>query len=68
MLDVAFQNGKRAKLPRLPIEMGEHDFALRRQAPRIGEHTGEILAELGLGEEEIGGLIKRKIVIAGEDS
>jgi crotonobetainyl-CoA:carnitine CoA-transferase CaiB-like acyl-CoA transferase len=65
MLDVAFQNGKRAKLPRLPIEMGEHDFALRRQAPRIGEHTGEILAELGLGEEEIGGLIKRKIVIAG---
>ena len=41
---------------------------LRRQAPRIGEHTGEILAELGLDAEEIGGLIKRKIVIAGEAS
>ena len=40
--------GTRAKLPRLPIEMGDHDFGLVRQPPRIGEHTGEILAELGL--------------------
>ena len=68
MLDVAFQNGKRAKLPRLPIEMGEHDFALRRQAPRIGEHTGEILAELGLAADDIGGLINRGVVASGEAS
>ncbi len=48
-----FANGARAKIPRLPIEIGEHDFALRRQAPAIGEHTAEILAELGLAPAEI---------------
>lgn len=68
MLEIAFQNGKRAKLPRLPIEMGEHDFALRRQAPTIGENSREILAELGLAREEIDALIKRGVVAAGEAS
>jgi crotonobetainyl-CoA:carnitine CoA-transferase CaiB-like acyl-CoA transferase len=48
--------------------MDNHDFGLRRQAPRIGEHTGEILAELGLAADEIGGLIKRGVVAAGEAS
>ena len=67
MLDVAFQNGKHAKLPRLPIEMGNHDFALRRQAPRIGEHTGEILSELGLGEEESVALAKQGVVSLDHD-
>ncbi len=68
MLDIAFANGARAKIPRLPIEMGEHDFALRRQAPSIGEHTAEILAELGLSGSEIAALGARGTVTvkAGE--
>jgi crotonobetainyl-CoA:carnitine CoA-transferase CaiB-like acyl-CoA transferase len=66
MLDIAFANGARAKIPRLPIEMGDHDFALRRQAPAIGEHTAEVLAELGLAPAEIEALKKRKIVAAAE--
>ena len=57
MLDIAFANGLRAKILRLPIEIGDHDFALRRQAPAIGEHTAEILAGLGLSCDEIEDLI-----------
>jgi crotonobetainyl-CoA:carnitine CoA-transferase CaiB-like acyl-CoA transferase len=62
MLEIAFANGKRAKIPRLPVEIGEHDLKLRRQAPEIGEHTGEILADLGLTKAEIEDLNKRHIV------
>jgi crotonobetainyl-CoA:carnitine CoA-transferase CaiB-like acyl-CoA transferase len=65
MLDIAFPNGARAKIPRLPIEIGNHDFALHRQAPAIGEHTAEILAELGLAPDEIEALRARDIVAIG---
>jgi crotonobetainyl-CoA:carnitine CoA-transferase CaiB-like acyl-CoA transferase len=67
MLDIEFSNGTRAKIPRLPIEIGDHDFALRRQAPALGEHAAEILAELGLAPAEIAALRQRGI-IAGVES
>ena len=62
MLEIEFAGGLRAKLPRLPIEIGAHDFALRRQAPAIGEHAAEILAELGLAANEIAALANRGVV------
>jgi crotonobetainyl-CoA:carnitine CoA-transferase CaiB-like acyl-CoA transferase len=52
------------KLPPLPVEFGEHTPGLRRQPPAVGEHTGEILAELGLENSEIETLCKRGIVAA----
>jgi len=62
MIEIAFANGKRTKIPRLPVEIGAHDFKLRRQAPAIGEHTAEVLAELGLAETEIEALRDRNII------
>ena len=64
MLEIQFTDGLRGKIPRLPIEIGEHDFALRRQAPAIGEHTAEILGELGIAPGEIEALCKRGIIAA----
>ncbi len=64
MLDVALPDGKRTRLPRLPVEIGAHDIKLRRQAPAIGEHTAEILAELGLTQAEIETLNNHHIVAA----
>jgi crotonobetainyl-CoA:carnitine CoA-transferase CaiB-like acyl-CoA transferase len=62
MLEIEFGDGLRAKLPRLPIEIGAHDFSLRRQAPAIGEHTAELLGELGLDLSAIAGLAERGVV------
>ncbi len=62
MLDLELPNGKRAKIPRMPMEIGDHDLKLRRQPPTIGEHSAEILAELGLAPDEIEALKKNKVV------
>jgi crotonobetainyl-CoA:carnitine CoA-transferase CaiB-like acyl-CoA transferase len=67
MLEIEFASGLRAKLPRLPIEIGAHDFALRRQAPAIGEHTAEILAELGFARHEIAALVTRGVVAVDDE-
>jgi crotonobetainyl-CoA:carnitine CoA-transferase CaiB-like acyl-CoA transferase len=68
MLEIDFPNGERAKIPRLPIEIGNHDFALQRQAPTLGQHTAEILAELGMAPGEIAALRKRGIITAGDQT
>jgi crotonobetainyl-CoA:carnitine CoA-transferase CaiB-like acyl-CoA transferase len=65
LLEVLMPNGARTRLPRLPIELGGRRPGLRRQPPRLGEHTREILTGLGLGGEEIAALERRGIVVAG---
>ena len=62
MLDVAFKDGVRAKIPRLPLDVGAHDFGLRRQAPTIGQHSLEILEEAGLSKAEVHALRGRGVV------
>ena len=62
MLRIEFPNGVRARMPRLPIEIGDHDLGLRRQAPAVGEHTVEILHEAGLSGDEINDLRVRGVV------
>ena len=62
MLDIDFSGGVHAKIPRLPIEMGNHNLGLIHQPPAIGEHTAEIIGELGLADAEIDELAARGIV------
>ena len=67
MLPVEMPNGEVAKLPRLPIEVGEHDFGLRRQPPSVGFHTIEVLMESGFSETQIKALAASGVVKLGGD-
>ncbi len=42
------------RYPGRPFIMGATPWAIRRPAPLLGQHTDEILAELGLSESQIG--------------
>lgn len=44
---------KVVKTALLPVTLAGKRLGLRRNPPRIGQHTNEVLKELGLGDEEI---------------
>jgi len=50
--------------PSPPYEFGEITWSFGRNAPRLGEHTVEILGELGYSPAEIGELVKLEAVHA----
>ena len=58
--------GKKVGLPALPIEFGPNRDrpGIRRQAPRMGEHSREVLAEAGYAAGEIKSLIGSGSVVA----
>jgi len=66
LLPVPMEDGRTAKLPKLPFASDAYDFTLRRGAPRLGEHTREVLTEIGLGAGEIDALIADKVVAQDE--
>ena len=50
------------RTPRPPAQFNETPSSIRRAAPRLGEHSREVLAEIGYPEEEIQTFINQKIV------
>jgi crotonobetainyl-CoA:carnitine CoA-transferase CaiB-like acyl-CoA transferase len=68
MVETQFFNGKRAKLPALPLEMGDHNIGLRRQPPHKGEHSREVLREAGFDAAQIEAWVKGGVVIADSKS
>lgn len=53
MLEVTLENGDKAKLPAMPVEMDGERLGLRSDLPKIGEHTAEVLSGLGFSTAEI---------------
>ena len=49
-------------LPGVVPKLSDTPGTVRRAAPLLGEHTEEVLAEIGYGAEEIAGLRQRAVV------
>ena len=60
--EVDFLNGVRAKLPNLPLELDGRRPTRGGSLPHAGQHTSEVLAELGFSGEEISALAEAKVV------
>jgi crotonobetainyl-CoA:carnitine CoA-transferase CaiB-like acyl-CoA transferase len=62
ILEVEHPIVKNLKMAGFPIKLSETPASVRRYPPLLGEHTEEILGELGLSPEQIEGLKKKQIV------
>jgi 2-methylfumaryl-CoA isomerase len=52
--------------PRIPLDFAQPDPLPPGPAPRLGEHTEQVLGELlGIGTGEFGRLLARRVVSAG---
>jgi len=61
---ITLPDGRKTKVPNLPIEMDGMRFGTRLDLPRVGEHTRELLLSLGYAEDEVAALVNRRIVHA----
>ena len=66
LLDVSVteggRTGTRMRLPALPLSMNGRRFGVHQDIARAGEHTREVLAELGYTDERIDALIAQGVV------
>jgi crotonobetainyl-CoA:carnitine CoA-transferase CaiB-like acyl-CoA transferase len=61
-VETPFPGRGTGKLPKLPVKSTAFELGLRRVAPRLGEHTREVLEEFGLSREEIDALASRRVI------
>ena len=64
MTPITLPDGSKTRVPSLPIEMDGVRFGTRLDLPRVGEHTREVLENLGYGADAVTQLVARRIVHA----
>jgi crotonobetainyl-CoA:carnitine CoA-transferase CaiB-like acyl-CoA transferase len=63
LLQTILPDGTSAKLPATPLEYGGKKASLELSPPKIGEHTIEILKDLGMSEDVIKSFAAKKIIV-----
>jgi len=62
LLETTLPNGAQTQLPRLPILLNEIGTTLESNPPKVGEHSRDVLSQIGLQKDEIEKLILEGIV------
>jgi crotonobetainyl-CoA:carnitine CoA-transferase CaiB-like acyl-CoA transferase len=63
MTEITLPNGKKTRVPVLPLGMDGRRFGARLDLPRVGEHTRELLVALGYPRQEIENMIAGGIAV-----
>jgi len=66
LLETTLPDGRRARLPKLPLRIGAHEFALRNDPPAVAQGTHEFLASLGVDDEELRALADAGVIVLPE--
>ena len=63
LLPVTLADGRVTKLPNIPLSIDGERPELRRDLPRVGEHSAEIAAEIGYSADEIAALQAAHVIL-----
>jgi len=63
LVETQFPNGIKAKIPKIPMRMGNHDFGLRINPPEIGQYGKGVMSTIGFTKDEIEELIEKEIIV-----
>lgn len=55
--------GQSVRVPKMPLHFGNMDFTLHRQPPALGEHSDDLLQELGYSTAEIEAMKQSRTVL-----
>ena len=62
IVEIEHPTAGKIRMAGLPVKLSANPGSVRRHAPLLGEHSAEVLRELGLSEERIGALCDTGII------
>ena len=67
LLETTFPSGVTTKMPRLPLQIGDHQLIKRSDPPAaIGANTREVLTSIGYSDETIDALAEKGTIAVGD--